>query len=96
MRCISIVCFLPRINVPLNTFKDGWNNHPLSSESGLSPIQLWISGIVRQNLTDEGGHVNLTEVCRVKLQVAIIIVLSTFRMITVHSRLSGFNSCVII
>ena len=36
--------YIPRINASLNTFQDAWNNHPLSSVSGLSPNQLWISG----------------------------------------------------
>ena len=37
--------FLPRINAALKGFTDGWNNHPLLSEGGLSPMQLWVSGI---------------------------------------------------
>ncbi len=41
--CIHYV-FLPRINKSLSTFVAGWNNHPLSSVSNLSPIQLWITG----------------------------------------------------
>ena len=31
-----------RINSALQQFCDGWNNHPLSSERGMSPRQLWI------------------------------------------------------
>ena len=53
--------FLARINAALKAFKDGWNNHPLSSEGGLSPLQLWISGLVRQCTPGQGGdYVNLT------------------------------------
>ncbi len=33
--------FLPRINASLQEFKKGWNNHPLSTENGLSPLQLY-------------------------------------------------------
>lgn len=40
--------YLPRINSALRGFMSGWNNHPLSSEGGLSPLQLWISGLARQ------------------------------------------------
>ncbi len=36
--------YVPRINASLNTFRESWNAHPLSSMSGLSPNQLWISG----------------------------------------------------
>ena len=39
--------FLPRINAALRGFISGWNNHPLSSEGGLSPLQLWITGLTR-------------------------------------------------
>ena len=36
-----ITCFFHRLNL----FKNAWNNHPLSTERNLSPIQLWISGL---------------------------------------------------
>lgn len=45
--------FLPRVNAALNTLKESWNNHPLSSEGGLSPLQLWISGVIRQNTPED-------------------------------------------
>lgn len=41
--CLHYV-YLPRINHSLSTFRDSWNNHPLSSVSNLSPNQLWMSG----------------------------------------------------
>ncbi len=31
--------FLPRIQNNLRMFQRGWNNHPMSSERGLSPEQ---------------------------------------------------------
>lgn len=49
--------FVPRINTALLHFKNAWNNHPLSSERSLTPMQLWISGLSRQLPADE-----LTEV----------------------------------
>ncbi len=46
---ISLFClhyvFIPRINIALRSFSEGWNNHPLSTEGNQSPIQLWISGL---------------------------------------------------
>ncbi|XP_052464888.1 uncharacterized protein LOC128021616 isoform X1 [Carassius gibelio] len=36
--------FIPRLQVHLNIFRDGWDNHPLSSEGNLSPNQLWQLG----------------------------------------------------
>ena len=44
--CLHYV-FLKRINRSLQVFKEGWNNHPLSSENNLSPLQLWIGGLTR-------------------------------------------------
>ena len=44
--CLHYV-FLTRINNALQQFCDGWNNHPISSEGGMSPLQLWISGLCR-------------------------------------------------
>ena len=34
-------------------FCDGWNNHPLSSEHGISPIQLWVHGLSQASLLEE-------------------------------------------
>ena len=43
--CLHYI-FLTRINSALQQFCDGWNNHPLSSGTGMSPQQLWISGLL--------------------------------------------------
>ena len=37
--------FIPRINMHLGHFIDGWNEHPLSTEGNKSPNQLWIFGL---------------------------------------------------
>ncbi|KAK6484067.1 hypothetical protein HHUSO_G13739, partial [Huso huso] len=39
--------FLPRINQPLNEFINQWNNHSLSSEHNMSPLQLWTLGMLQ-------------------------------------------------
>ncbi|KAK7912700.1 hypothetical protein WMY93_012911 [Mugilogobius chulae] len=36
--------FLPRLQADLQTFIGGWNNHPLRTEGGLTPEQLWCVG----------------------------------------------------
>ncbi|KAF1373869.1 hypothetical protein PFLUV_G00243410 [Perca fluviatilis] len=36
--------FLPRLAEALHTFTEGWDNHPLRSEGGLTPNQLWVMG----------------------------------------------------
>ncbi|XP_073671128.1 uncharacterized protein [Paramisgurnus dabryanus] len=36
--------FVPRLRADLETFTGGWNNHPLRTEGGLSPEQLWYMG----------------------------------------------------
>ena len=42
--CLHYI-FLPKINISLRAFKDGWNEHPMQSERGLSPSQLWVQGM---------------------------------------------------
>ena len=42
--CLHYV-FLPKINISLRAFQEGWNEHPLQSERGLSPTQLWLQGM---------------------------------------------------
>lgn len=44
--------FVPRLRADLDTFTGGWNNHPLRTEGGLSPEQLWYMG--HQQDLDEG------------------------------------------
>ncbi|XP_026087087.1 uncharacterized protein LOC113061840 isoform X1 [Carassius auratus] len=43
MFCAHYV-FLPRLAETLHTFTEGWDNHPLRSEGGLTPNQLWVMG----------------------------------------------------
>ena len=38
--------FLPRINTQLHQFVSAWNNHPLRTENGLTPMQLFSRGII--------------------------------------------------
>ena len=38
--------FLPRINHAIDSFKTGWNNHPLQTERNWSPKRLWINGTI--------------------------------------------------
>ena len=38
--------FLPRINRNLQMFQEAFNRAPLSTESGFSPTQLWIRGML--------------------------------------------------
>lgn len=42
--CLHYV-YLPRINASIAAFTEAWNQHPMQSEHGLSPLQLWIAGI---------------------------------------------------
>ena len=38
--------YLPRINNQLKEFASAWNSHPLRTEGGLSPLQMWRSGLL--------------------------------------------------
>ena len=44
--------FVPRIQSALDDFVSSWNNHPLSSESSNSPLQVWIEGFYRYATND--------------------------------------------
>ena len=44
--CLHYV-FLKRINCSLREFSNAWNRHPMESEHGLSPEQLWITGLAQ-------------------------------------------------
>lgn len=37
--------FIPRLQAQLDLFRDGWDNHPLSTERNLTPNQLWHTGL---------------------------------------------------
>ena len=51
--CLHYV-YISRINTALTHFTNAWNSHPLSSEGNLTPTQLWISGLLRnQHVTFE-------------------------------------------
>ena len=39
--------YVPRINQQLSLFLHAWNHKPLSTERNKTPMQLWISGILR-------------------------------------------------
>ncbi|KAL2082411.1 hypothetical protein ACEWY4_022229 [Coilia grayii] len=39
--------FLPRIQIDLDTFTEGWNNHSMRSESNCTPNQLWTIGTIQ-------------------------------------------------
>ena len=47
--CLHYV-FAPRINQNLEMFKNGWNNHGLTTEVNRTPSQLWIRGMLNQQL----------------------------------------------
>lgn len=46
--CLHVV-FLPRVNKSLTEFQGSWNNHPLSTEGNMSPLQLCVLGLVSSN-----------------------------------------------
>uniref|UniRef100_A0A669ES34 Integrase core domain-containing protein n=1 Tax=Oreochromis niloticus TaxID=8128 RepID=A0A669ES34_ORENI len=46
--------FVPRLRADLVTFVGGWNNHPLRTEGGLTPEQLWCIGHL-QELDEESN-----------------------------------------
>lgn len=43
--CLHYV-YIPRINRHLCDWVNAWDRHPLSTEAGRTPVQLWIGGLV--------------------------------------------------
>ena len=43
--------YLPRINSSIRSFAEAWNRHPMQSEGGLSPQQMWVSGLAHRDDT---------------------------------------------
>lgn len=42
--CLHYI-FLPRINRHLELFQEGYDNHSIRTESNMTPVQLWVSGL---------------------------------------------------
>ena len=55
--CLHYI-FIPRVNTALSRFLHAWNNYPLSSESNLTPSQLWIAGLSRSADKGDVSHLN--------------------------------------
>ena len=55
--CLHYV-FLPRINIHLGLFRQGWDSHPIRTESNMTPAQLWVLG--QQHYLPEQDDVTLT------------------------------------
>ncbi|XP_035988953.1 uncharacterized protein LOC118561136 [Fundulus heteroclitus] len=45
--------FLPRLHRDLQTFTEGWNNHPLRTEGNMTPHQLWDLGLLHSRTNED-------------------------------------------
>ncbi|XP_063060690.1 uncharacterized protein LOC134453871 [Engraulis encrasicolus] len=73
--CAQFV-FLPRIQKSLDTFTEGWNNHPIRSEHNRAPNQLWAIGTTQnpvappENVEDiQTQDLDITEMASVGVRV---------------------------
>ena len=55
--CLHYV-YIKRLNHSIREFTEAWNKHPLGTEHGLSPEQLWVVGLAQFH----GEIIDLTEV----------------------------------
>jgi hypothetical protein len=53
--------FIPRINSALDIFSQSWNHHSIRTENYKTPRQLYLEGMVRNNLT-ELNDFNITDI----------------------------------
>ena len=60
--CLHYV-FVPRINWHLDLFTNGYDNHPLRTESNMTPNQMWVYGLsqlnINHNLMFEQTNINM-------------------------------------
>ncbi|KAE8277491.1 hypothetical protein D5F01_LYC22460 [Larimichthys crocea] len=49
--CLHYV-FLPRLQLTLDLFRGGWDNHPLRTEQNMTPNQLWELGQIQHPIPD--------------------------------------------
>ncbi|XP_038164168.1 uncharacterized protein LOC119798675 isoform X2 [Cyprinodon tularosa] len=47
--------FLSRLQEDLDTFRSGWDNHPLRTESNMTPNQLWVLGRTHNPIPEPHG-----------------------------------------
>ena len=52
--CLHFV-YIPRMNVALDKFVDGWNNHKVSGQGEKTPLQLYVQGIIQHRGTGQTG-----------------------------------------
>ena len=43
--CLHFI-YLPLINYSLSNFTAAWSNHPMSTMHGMSPLQIWMQGMI--------------------------------------------------
>lgn len=63
--CLHSV-YIPRINAQLCQFVSAWNCHPLRTENGLSPTQLWTRGLIHAtdlDIVEDGYGIDDTRSC---------------------------------
>lgn len=91
--CLHYI-YLPYINSSLANFVDGWSFHPMSSQNGLSPRQLWMQGMLQHY---NSGHTITEEVYGGQadnyVSSFIIIILNMSNIKFIAWREPHFNHC---
>lgn len=57
--CLHYI-FIPRVNKCLHDFQGAWNNHALSTEENITPIQLFVEGSCVNHSENEAQHTSST------------------------------------
>ena len=89
--CLHYV-FLPRINAQLETFRQAYSRHRLRTEHNMSPLQLWMRGML-QGTSDEaaasGVFETMTEVQYILIQASFLSYTHFIRRKLNYSELTG-------
>ena len=89
--CLHYI-FLPKINMSIRAFKDGWNEHPMQSERGLSPSQLWLQGMAwyREQVQDS---LCVSFEAKSYLTIIYTIIFTTRTLTQTCMELTGMHHC---
>ena len=58
-KCSLQTVYLPEIRERLSTFRNAWNNHSMRSENYRTPNQMWLEGMVGNQLVDSTAISNV-------------------------------------
>lgn len=69
--------YITRLQAQLDVFRDGWDNHPISTERNLTSNQLWHMGL-QHNFEEYNDKVSICEICSAQHEVEAGEIMTTY------------------